>query len=185
MPKEANPRVGMRWGGVAMYSGGKWFITALKQFDRLISTFFGLVGGLIFAQFPQFIAQYLQRLGGHIDEARLAARLFRIPVLALRADDLATGLSAIEEAPAWAGLPTFLTHVQWTIAKEAWRHFTPGMTFAKDELLYLAVGALVGVVIYGIIKAVCHGVWKLVRYIARQCENRTNTTPPPTPQEFL
>jgi len=35
-------------------------------FDRLLC----VVGAVAFSQFPEFIQQYLQRLGGHLDEAR-------------------------------------------------------------------------------------------------------------------
>jgi len=41
-------------------------------FDRIIS----LVSAVIFAQVPQFIAQYIQRLGGHIDELARMARMY-------------------------------------------------------------------------------------------------------------
>lgn len=35
-----------------------------------------LVGALLMAQFPQFFAQYIQRLGGHLDEARLVVATY-------------------------------------------------------------------------------------------------------------
>jgi hypothetical protein len=35
-------------------------------FDRVLC----VAGAVIFAQFPEFLQQYLQRLGGHLDEAR-------------------------------------------------------------------------------------------------------------------
>ena len=35
-------------------------------FDRIV----GVIGAVIFAQIPQFIAQYMQRLGGHVDELK-------------------------------------------------------------------------------------------------------------------
>lgn len=35
-----------------------------------------LVGAVLMAQFPQFFAQYIQRLGGHLDEARLAVAAY-------------------------------------------------------------------------------------------------------------
>lgn len=39
------------------------------MFDRLISGLFGAGGAIGFAQFPAFYQQYLQRLGGHRDQA--------------------------------------------------------------------------------------------------------------------
>jgi len=42
-----------------------------RFFDGLLERFFSFFGGLLFGQFPHFYAQYLQRLGGHLEEARL------------------------------------------------------------------------------------------------------------------
>ncbi|NLY89597.1 MAG: DUF2937 family protein [Firmicutes bacterium] len=41
--------------------------------DRIIS----IAGAVGLAQFPQFFAQYLQRLGGHLEEARLVITRYR------------------------------------------------------------------------------------------------------------
>ncbi len=41
-----------------------WALESL--FDRALA----IVGAITLAQFPQFYSQYLQRLGGHLDEAR-------------------------------------------------------------------------------------------------------------------
>jgi hypothetical protein len=40
----------------------------LRIIDGLIDRIFAVSFAVIFAQMPQFIAQYLQRLGGHLDE---------------------------------------------------------------------------------------------------------------------
>ena len=122
------------------------------KFDKLLLVGAGTSGGLFLAQFPQYLAQYLQRLGGHIDEAKLAAKLFKIPELTERAELLAKGLKAIVEAPPFFQLPQFLTHAQWEIAREAWKHYTPGMTYNQESLYYVAAGCLAGIVIYGILK---------------------------------
>lgn len=42
-------------------------------FDRLLC----VVGGALFSQLPEFIQQYLQRLGGHLDEARRQLEQFQ------------------------------------------------------------------------------------------------------------
>lgn len=41
----------------------------LTFIDSIIDRGFALAGAVVMAQFPQFVAQYLQRLGGHVDEA--------------------------------------------------------------------------------------------------------------------
>jgi hypothetical protein len=40
----------------------------VKIMDGLLDRIVALVCALLFAQIPQFIAQYVQRLGGHVDE---------------------------------------------------------------------------------------------------------------------
>jgi len=42
----------------------------LKFFDSFLDRVSALIGALILSQFPQYYGQYLQRLGGHLDEAR-------------------------------------------------------------------------------------------------------------------
>jgi hypothetical protein len=43
-------------------------LSPLKIFDGLIDRIFAAVFAVVFAQLPMFIAQYIQRLGGHLDE---------------------------------------------------------------------------------------------------------------------
>ena len=42
----------------------------LSLFDRLIGTTIGAIAGVSASQTQAFIHAYLQRLGGHLDEAR-------------------------------------------------------------------------------------------------------------------
>jgi len=46
---------------------GRRFLTA---FDTLIDRILCVLGAVLFSQGPEFMQQYLQRLGGHLDEAR-------------------------------------------------------------------------------------------------------------------
>ncbi len=48
--------------------------TALESvIDRVLC----VVGAVLFSQFPEFVQQYLQRLEGHLDEARLQLQKFK------------------------------------------------------------------------------------------------------------
>lgn len=134
-----------------------------RKLDKLVVAVFALVGGMSIAQFPQYLAQYLQRLGGHIDEARMAAGLFKLPALAERAAHLAEGLRAISGAPAHLRLVEFIAHAQWDIAKVAYDNFTPGITFTREEIGYLALGGVLGVAVYGTIKGIIGLVVRLAR----------------------
>lgn len=43
----------------------------LKFIDGIFDRVFSIIGAVALSQFPQFFGQYLQRLGGHLAEARL------------------------------------------------------------------------------------------------------------------
>lgn len=49
----------------------------------LLDRAFALLGALFLAQFPQFYSQYLQRLGGHIDELRRTVEVYEQAAAAL------------------------------------------------------------------------------------------------------
>ncbi len=54
---------------------------------RLVSGFldrvFALAGAVMLAQFPQFYSQYIQRLAGHLDEARRTVELYEETAISL------------------------------------------------------------------------------------------------------
>jgi len=49
----------------------------LSIFDSLLDRILCVVGAVSFSQGPEFMQQYLQRLGGHLDEARRQLDVFR------------------------------------------------------------------------------------------------------------
>ena len=49
----------------------------LSIFDSLTDRILCVVGAVLFSQGPEFMQQYLQRLGGHLDEARRQLAIFR------------------------------------------------------------------------------------------------------------
>jgi Protein of unknown function (DUF2937) len=49
----------------------------LSLFDSLTDRILCVVGAVLFAQGPEFMQQYLQRLGGHLDEARRQLAIFQ------------------------------------------------------------------------------------------------------------
>ncbi len=46
--------------------------------DRLLDRLLCVVGAVLFSQLPEFMQQYLQRLGGHLDEARRQLEQFQV-----------------------------------------------------------------------------------------------------------
>jgi len=51
--------------------------SALTKGEGLIDRLLCVMGAVLFSQLPEFIQQYLQRLGGHLDEARRQLDQFR------------------------------------------------------------------------------------------------------------
>jgi hypothetical protein len=49
----------------------------LDVFDNLIDRILCVLGAVLFSQGPEFMQQYLQRLGGHLDEARRQLAVFQ------------------------------------------------------------------------------------------------------------
>ncbi len=119
------------------------------KIDRLMTAVFGTAGGLLLTQFPQFLAQYIQRLGGHIDEAMLASKKYNLPDLSERVRELKAGLDAITDAQPLFKLPNFIIHSDWSVVTETFKSYTPGMTFTEQGLYYLAAGVLAGILVYG------------------------------------
>lgn len=123
-----------------------------RKIDNIGSIAAGLSGAAVMGQFPQFIAQYVQRLGGHIDEATIIQTTHNIPQLAERITKLQNGLEQIVSAGPLSKLPAFLMNAEWSIAYRAWQHMTPGITFDKSGLLYMGVGAVTAYILYEVAK---------------------------------
>jgi len=130
----------------------------LKQkADNCGASIGALIGAGTLGQFPQFLAQYLQKVRGHIDEARNSANyLLKMSgvseELTQRAEDLQSGLDAIGSAGELEKLLQFIRHVDFQIFGRTLENFEPGVTFNSEGILYCGVGALAGLVGYEITK---------------------------------
>ncbi len=51
--------------------------SAASRLERLVDRVLCVIGAVVFSQAPEFMQQYLQRLEGHLDEARLALGHFK------------------------------------------------------------------------------------------------------------
>ena len=104
------------------------------------------------AQLPAFVQQYLQRLGGHLDEARYmaaqaatgdayrelapAARAVVLRTTETRAETLAAAHDAIAGAGDLTRPLVFLTHIDEAIAAATWRMFEPGLPLGWGGAAY-------------------------------------------------
>ncbi len=131
----------------------------LNKADKLACAGTVVVSALTLGQFPQYIAQYVQRLGGTIDEDRRIAKDEKMHSLNIRADDLERSLNLINNSSGLGKLTTFVGNADWDIAKRAYQNYTPGMTFNYEGLLYSGVGGLTGFGLYELVT----GTGKLLR----------------------
>jgi hypothetical protein len=51
--------------------------SASERAESLLDRVLCVAGAVLFSQFPEFMQQYLQRLEGHLDEAKLAVQRFK------------------------------------------------------------------------------------------------------------
>ena len=140
-----------------------------RKFDSLIGAVFGGVGGALASQFDAFVLQYLQRLGGHIDEAQrnytmasdtehfrdMAVEVREILMAAARArvDELTLALRAIADADILHRPFAFLAHMDREIAARTLESFRPALPVDLAGLVYAASGIVLGLVVYELVKA--------------------------------
>jgi len=135
-----------------------------RRLDHLGSAGFGGAGGIGFSQAPAFTQAYLQRLGGHIDEASLtirrlaegemlpwlgtAEREMAVAELSLRLSHLEQLRQSLVEAPGLLRPAVLLQHADWTIARRAWEDFVPAIPLDPASLLWTGIGIVLAVITY-------------------------------------
>jgi hypothetical protein len=116
----------------------------LRKLDSLLGAVFAALGGMSATQIPAFIHQYLQRLGGHLDEARRG-------VASLRLTELQSAYDALREADALHQPFVFFSHLDIEIARRVLADFRPALPFDTVGVIYGAAGLLAGLAAYEIL----------------------------------
>jgi hypothetical protein len=140
-----------------------------RKLDMLGGSVIAGGAGAAASQLQAFMTQYLQRLGGHADEARRAfdaigqAERYRQmddPTRALiaedtlaRAEELRAAHDAIQQGDLVSRPLAFFRHLDIAIAERTWDGFTPALPFDTAGLVYAGTGLLVGLVLYELAKA--------------------------------
>ncbi|AEO46756.1 DUF2937 family protein [Rhodospirillum rubrum] len=142
----------------------------VRKIDMLTGAVLASAAGMALSQTRAFITQYLQRLGGHLDEARLSldralglvdpgdagARMV-IEGLRLqgqaRLAELESAYRAIATADVWTQPLVFLRHADWSIAEATARAFEPALPLSTESLVFTLSGVVLALVIYEILKA--------------------------------
>lgn len=134
------------------------------QVGRIVGLVLLAAAGLGGAQGPSFAQQYLQRLGGHLDEARIhlrrvdasreyaaldsAARVEIRAVLAARVSALESAHEAISGTSAVLRPLVVAWHLDGDIASAAWRDFEPGLPISAGGVLYGGGTALLAFLLF-------------------------------------
>jgi hypothetical protein len=140
-----------------------------RKIDSLIGAVFGAIAGASASQFDAFMLQYLQRLGGHLDEARrnyglvmdgeryrdmaVEVRTILIADARARMDELELSWRAIADADLLHRPWAFARHVDAEIAARTWETFRPVLPFDATGLIYAACGLVIGLIVYELLKA--------------------------------
>ncbi len=140
----------------------------LRTFDRLIGTVIAAFTGLAASQTQAIIAAYLQRLGGHLEEARRSlARLQSGELLpgidpasqdringafARRVEELTTAYNAVSDADAFRRPFEFARHFDRDIFEATLSAFTPALPLDTASAVYILMGIVLGWLCYELIK---------------------------------
>jgi hypothetical protein len=139
----------------------------LRKIDSLVGTVIAAAAAVAAAQIEPFIAYYLQRLGGHLDEARLnsqsiagstaeglepATRDLLVAEAHARVLELEKGFVAIVDAGMFERPFVFARHAEPDIASAAFAAFEPALSLDTASLVYGAVGMLLA-----------WGIWEIVK----------------------
>lgn len=158
-----------------------------RRLDHVGAAAAGGAGGITLSQAPAFTNAYLQRLGGHIDEAARTAALLAdgeiLPWLGPAARDravaeLTSRLEMLEslrrdivEAPELLQPVALLRHADWTIARSAAEAFAPAVPLTPGALTWTLIGVVVAALCYDCCKLPFFAAGRLRQRRARQRES--------------
>lgn len=135
---------------------------------------FGASGAALASQYPEFVQQYLQRLGGHRDEAvRLAATIKEgvrpgaevfLPAIEARAAALSNALDTLSRASGFERLVVFARHFDRDIAEATLAAFRPAVPLTLEGIVAATIGLLLGVAMFGMLAAPFRS-WRARRHL--------------------
>jgi hypothetical protein len=142
-------------------------VWAFRKLDSLAAAAVAAVGAMACAQLPEFIQQYLQRLGGHLDEAKralrtvadsaalqgldAAGRAAAIAAHEARVAALQSARDAIAAADPLLRPFALGRHLDPDIAGGTWSVFKPAVPLDPIGLTYALAGLFVGWLAYEIV----------------------------------
>jgi hypothetical protein len=151
-----------------------WFTHKL---DSLAGAVFAGVFGASASQFDIFVQQYLQRLGGHADEAQRnltaivegeryrdfapASRQVLLDDARARVEELQSALQTLGHSELFTRPFTFFAHVDRDIAARTFEQFRPALPLDLAGIVFALYGVILGLIVYELIKApVALALWR-------------------------
>jgi hypothetical protein len=140
-----------------------------RKLDSLAGAVFAGTFGAALSQFDIFVQQYLQRLGGHADEAARnfatiiesdryrdfapASRQILIDDARARVEDLQAAVNALANADLLHRPLAFARHFDHEIAARTLEQFRPALPIDLAGLTFAACGVVLGLIVYELVKA--------------------------------
>jgi|HigsolmetaAR202D_1030399.scaffolds.fasta_scaffold09045_4 Protein of unknown function (DUF2937). len=129
-----------------------------------------VVGAALLSQAPEFTQQYIQRLGGHRDEAMQFVEMLRArgaaapdAVLAAaqtRLETLNNALEAVLGAEDLVRPLALIRHIEGEIAIATIEAFRPAVPLTPAGLVYAGIGLILGLVLVNVVFAPVSWFWK-------------------------
>jgi len=140
---------------------------------NVVSGTFAVAGAALGSQLPEFVQQYLQRLGGHRDEAaRFLDALARAGMPAdspirvaaeQRFHALDHALGEITLNTGFGRLVTFFETADWEIARAAGRAFRPAVPLTPEGLAFAGIGLVLGIALFHVCAGTCRSAWTMTK----------------------
>jgi len=130
----------------------------LRLANGLIERICFLLGGITGAQIPGFISHYVQRLGGHLDEARRNVETYRdsvspetLAVMRARVDDLQNALNSISSPNPFSRFYAFMNHLDYAVARNTLENYVPNLPVTVEGVVCGLIGAIAFSLVYQMI----------------------------------
>lgn len=160
-----------------------------RKLDSLGGAVVGAVGGGGASQWREYLQQYLQRLGGHLDEARrnvdhlgelhtVAEGAQKTEVAGIlntgreRVDELSQAVNTLAQADPWMQPWVFAQTLDPLIARATLNQFQPALPLDTASLIWAAVGMVLALLIYELVKETLWAPFGISRGLARRREQR-------------
>jgi hypothetical protein len=137
----------------------------------LVSGAFAVAGAAVGSQFPAFVQQYLQRLGGYrdglwqsLEEMARAGTPFDNPArIAIEQRFLGVdqALNELTLNTGFARLVTFLENVDREVARATANAFQPGIQLSPEGLAFAGIGLVLGVTVFHLIVGTGKSAWTM------------------------